>query len=446
MNRLLALAVAAALAGCATFSEDGGFGAVQRDAAERTGKDVRWARTEAERGAIRARVDELLAQPLGVEDAVQLALLNNPGLQATYAELGVAEADLVRAGRGPNLRLHALRTTIGNDVAKVEEGFSFDLLGALLIPLRTKMEARRFERVQAEVAAEVVRVAAETRRAWVQAVAAAEAERYFAQVREAADAAAELARRMAAEGNWPKLQQMREQSLLAEAAAQHARARKLEQSARERLVRLAGLSGEQAGFQLPARLPELPAALPEDAGLEARAMEQRLDVRAAKREAEWVAESVGLVKATRFVDAFELGRARTKEGGAGFAYGYTVGVEVPVFDWGGSRIARAEAAYLQAVQRLADVAVNARSEVREGRVAWRSAYELARHYRDEVVPLRKRISEEVLLRYNGMLGSVFELLADAREQVAAVNAYLDALRDFWLAEADLQERMNGGRR
>ena len=446
MKSIICAAVALWLAGCATFSEDGGFGAVQREAGERTGKDLRWARTEAERGAIRKRVDELLAQPLGVEEAVQLALLNNPGLQATYAELGIAEADLVQAGRGPNLRIHALRTKVGDDVAKVEEGFSFDLLGVLLMPMRRKMEARRFERVQAGISAEVVRVAAETRRAWVQAVAAAEAERYFAQVKEAADTGAELARRMAAGGNWPKLQQMREQALLADAVAQQARARQQGIAARERLARLAGLSAEQADFRLPERLPELPAALAEEADLDARAMARRLDVQAAKRETEWVAESVGLANATRFVDALELGRARTKEAGGRFAYGYTVGIEVPVFDWGGARVARAEATYLQAVQRLAEVAVNARSEVRESRAIQRSAYELARHYRDEVVPLRKRISEEVLLRYNGMLTGVFELLADAREQVSAVSGYLDALRDFWLADADLQERVNGGHR
>jgi len=147
------------LAGCATFSADGGFGAVQKTVKERTGQEVRWVRSDDEEKSVRARVREILAHPLAADDAVQLALLNNPGLQATYAALGISEADLVQAGRGPNLRLHWLRTKFGNDVTKVEESFSFDLLGVLLIPLRQKMEARRFERVQADVTAEVIRVA-----------------------------------------------------------------------------------------------------------------------------------------------------------------------------------------------------------------------------------------------------------------------------------------------
>ena len=444
MNRSIAIAVAAMfLGGCATFSQDGGFGAVQKVVKERTGQEARWARSDDEASAVRARTREILARPLSADAAVQLALLNNPGLQATYAELGIAEADLVQAGRGPNLRLHWLRTKVGNDVAKVEESFAFDLLGVLLMPLRQKMEARRFERVQAEVTAEVIRIAMQTRKAWVQAVSAAETERYMGQVKEAAEAGSELARRMAAVGNWPKLTQMREQVFYADAAAQLARARQTAQAERERLARLLGLWGGELAFRLPERLPDLPAAPREGEELEARAMEQRLDVRAAKRETEWVAESLGLAKATRFINALELGRARTKEGHEPFAYGYVVGVEIPIFDWGGARVARAEATYMQAAHRVAEVAINARSEVREAYGAYRGAFDLARHYRDEVVPLRKRISEEMLLRYNGNLASVFELLADSREQIGAVNAYLGALREFWIADAELQASLSG---
>ena len=444
MRPFLWWAVAAGLlGGCASFSEDGGFGWVQGLVKERTGQEARWARTEEEAGALRARSRELLARPLDADAAVQLALLNNPGLQAAYAGLGISEADLVQAGQGPNLRLHWLRTKHGNDIAKVEESFSFDLLGILMIPARKKMEARRFERVQSEVGAEIIRVAADTRKAWVHAVAAAEAERYLQQVREAADAGAELAQRMATTGNWPKLHQMREHLYYADAAAQLARAKHESLAARERLARLMGLWGEETSFRLPERLPELPGAPREGAELEARAMEQRLDVRAAKREAEWVAESLGLTRATRFINAFELGRARTKEDHGSFAYGYVVGIEIPIFDWGTARVARAEATYMQAAHRIADVAINARSEVREAYSAYRSSFDLARHYRDEVVPLRKRISEEMLLRYNGMLASVFELLADSREQVSAVNAYLSALRDFWIADAELQASLSG---
>lgn len=434
---------AALLAGCATFSEDGGFGVVQRTVKERTGQDARWVRSADDANSVHARTRELLSRPLGADDAVQLALFNSPALQATYAELGIAEADLVQAGSGPNLRIHGLRTKTGNDVAKVEESFGFEILGVLLMPLRQKMEARRFDRVQADVIAQVLRTATEARKAWAAAVAAEEAVRYAEQVKSSAEAGTELGRRMAAVGNWPKLNHMREQAFYAEATAQFARTKHAAAAARERLARALGLWGEDLRFTLPQRLPEVPEAPRIYDDLEQRAIEQRLDIRAARRESEWVADSLGLVKATRFVNAVEFSRARTKEGHDPFAYGYVIGLEIPIFDWGKARVARAEATYRQAVQRLIDTAVQARSEVRESYGAYRTAYDLVRHYRDEVVPLRKRISEEVLLRYNGMLASVFELLADAREQVSTVNAYLEAKREFWMADAELQASLSG---
>ena len=116
---------------------------------------------------------------------------------------------------------------------------------------------------------------------------------------------------------------------------------------------------------------------------------------------------------------------------------------LPIFDWGGARNARSMAMYQQSATRVQDVAISARSEAREAYFGYRTAYDLARHYRDEIVPLRKFINDEVLLRYNGMISGIFELLADARTNVAAVNASLEAQRDFWLAETDLHTTLSG---
>ena len=98
---------------------------------------------------------------------------------------------------------------------------------------------------------------------------------------------------------------------------------------------------------------------------------------------------------------------------------------------------------LQASARVREVAVRARSEAREAYHGYRSAYDLARHYRDEIVPLRRRVADENLLRYNGMLIGVFDLLADTRAQILSVTGYVEALRDFWVADADLQMAMIG---
>ena len=192
-------------------------------------------------------------------------------------------------------------------------------------------------------------------------------------------------------------------------------------AARERLARVLALSGEQLVFTLPDRLPDLPNAPAEPKDAEQTAMDRRLDVLMAKRAVESSAQSLGLTKTTRFINVLHAGYQNKSVTGEQRSNGYEIELELPLFDFGSARVARAEATYMQAVNRTAQVAINARSEVREAYSSYRTAYDLAKHYRDEVVPLRKRISEENLLRYNGMLASVFELLADSREQIASVT-------------------------
>lgn len=443
-SRTLAAALTALiLGGCATFSPDGGLAPVKAATQSRVGAQPRWQRTDADRQAAAQLVREKLARPIGPDDAVQIALVNNPALQATYAELGIAEADLVAAGRLPALRIASLRTTRGGEVAKIEQSIGTDVLRLLLTPLRYRFAERRFARVQADVARETLGVAYEARRAWYDAVAADEAARYMAQVREAAEASAELARRMARAGNYSQLQAMREQLFYAEATAQLARARQAAVSARERLTRLMGLTGSERTFALPERLPELPAAPVERGNVAATAATERLDIQAAQRDLESLRESLGLVRTTRFVNAFELGRARTRETDEPYAYGWDFTIEIPIFDFGTARVAQAEALYMQGVNRVAETVVNAASEVHEAYNAYRTTFDTARHYHEEIVPLRKRISEENVLRYNAMLISAFELLADARAQVAAVNAAIEAARDFWVADTDLQAALAG---
>ncbi len=441
MRAVPAISAMIVLAGCATFSEDGGFGAVQAAARERLNADAKWLRTDAQEDAARARLGSLLARPLSADDAVEIALLNNRGLQASYAELGIAEADLVQAGRIANPSFGYVSVRNGDDF-KIERSLSLNVMQLLTMPLATKIAGRRFEQTKLAAAAEMLSVAADTRRAFYRAVAAAESTKYFEQVKQSAEAGAELARRMFVAGNYSALQRAREQAYYADAVAQLARARQTAIAERERLTRSMGLWGAGLGFELPERLPELPKAAAETKDAEQTAMRTRLDIQASRRELDALAESLGFTKATRFINALELGIAQEREPGV-VMNGYEIRLEIPLFDWGQARIARAEALYMQAANRTAQIAVNARSEVREAYAAYRTAFDLARHYRDEVVPLRKAISEENLLRYDGMLIGVFELLADARESVAAVNASIEASRDFWLADADLQAAQNG---
>lgn len=441
LHRPIMLIATVLLGGCASFSQDGGMADVSALTSERTGQPVHKnapEHDEQNRQAIR----DLLSRPLSADDAVRIALLNNRGLQASLAELGVAEANLVQAGRLRNPGLSFGRLS-GEGDTEIDRGIFFDLAGLLTMPMRSRIESGRFEQAKLQAAADAVALAADVRRSYFDAVAAEQRAQLMARTKDAAEAGAELAQQMRQVGNWNLLDAAREQAFYSEAVTQLARSRQQAAVSREKLTRLLGLWQSDRAFTLPDRLPDLPAQLPAMNDLEARAMTQRLDVQMAKRDAASTADALGLTKATRFVNVLDAGYINKSETGRPRSNGYEISIELPLFDWGEAKSRKAEALYMQAVHRTADTAIRARSEVRASYLAWRTAYDVARHYRDDVLPLRRQVSDDMLLRYNGMLVSVFDLLADARLQMTAVDAAIAAQRDYWLAETDLQASLNG---
>ncbi len=440
MRLVALLGIFPLLAGCASLSRDGGLDDVNRLTKQRLNAEVPATRTDAETSAANALAQTLLAQPLTMESAVNIALLNNSGLRATYAELGIAEAELVQASRLSN-PVFDYKHASGSGGVSIERTLTFNLAQLITLPLAKRMEKRRFEQVKLQVANETFAVATEARKAFIEAVAARQGVAYAQDVSVAAEASAELAEKMQRAGNWSRLEQAREQVFRAESQAGLMRMKNLDVSAREKLARILGAN--TADLHLPERLPELPTALPALNNAEELAMQSRLDILSAKQETAALAESLGLNKTTRFINVLDLGAVRNTDSGTPRASGYEISISIPLFDWGDARVARAEAIYMQSVHRLAQRAVNARSEVRESYQRLQSSYAVAKQYRDDIVPLRKKISEEHQLRYNGMLISVFELLADARDQVAGVNGYINALKDYWLADADLQAALGG---
>ncbi|MDY7573248.1 TolC family protein [Actimicrobium sp. CCI2.3] len=429
------------LGGCASFSPDGGFDTVATATRDRLGKDTRIVRNEADVAALADAIAPLLSAPLSVDSAVQVALLNNRGLQATYQRLGLAEADLVQAGRLQNPRFGFKRTHEGSDVL-IDRSLTINLVNLLTAPLATRIESRRFEQTRLQVADAALNVAADTRRAYYDALGAVQQRTYARQVSDAAQAGAELGTRMAKAGNWSALDMAREQSFHADALTRVSMADKDVLVTREKLVRLLGLANAEA-FTLPDRLPDLPVNSIDIQQVDQIALRERLDIAAGKLALQATAASLNLTRSTRFVNALEIGGVRNASSGNPPETGYELSLEIPLFDWGTARVARAESTYMQGVHHLADTAIIARSEARESYGNYRLAYQQARHYRDEVMPLRKRISDQTMLRYNGMLVSVFELLADSREQASAAHDYIGALKNFWIADSDLQTALGG---
>lgn len=430
------------LVGCASTPRDAGFADVRQSAEEKLGQRVEWRQGNAEDAAIDAEVKAVLRAPLTADAAVRVALLNNRRLQAEYEELGVAQADLVQAGLLRNPTFGWSREK-GGDITQTTWGVEFDFLGLLLRSPQKKLESMRFEHTRLRVSQVVLKHALETRKAWFDAATAKQDADFMEKVADLASAEGELAERQRKAGNLSRRDTLRQQAFAEETAAQLARSRETAFIARERLNRLMGVWGEDAGWKLPARLPELPAAPPAFDNIEAYGLKQRLDVRMAQKEAEAMAAGLGLTRSTRFINVFDLGVETEKATGERRITGPTLKLELPIFDQGQARVSRQEAVYRQSEARLYALAVDARSEMREAYQRTATAYAAARHARDRLVPLRRQIVEESTLHYNGMLIGVYELLADAREQVAAVQNHIAATRDFWTALADLQMAVGG---
>ncbi|MDH6165830.1 outer membrane protein TolC [Variovorax boronicumulans] len=447
LKRAAALGSALVLAGCASLSPDGGTADVQALVAGNplmAGSTAQRAPDEASQKS----VDALLAKPLDAEAAVRIALLNSPRVQDAFATLQLSDADRVQAASLPNPVLSFSRLAQGRE-REFERMLSFNVIGLVTLPWQARWAGQRHEAAKLQAAQNVLLLAADTRRAWVRAVSAQQSVAYLRDAKDAAEAGAELAHRMAKAGNWSTLQRTREQLLLADAAAQLARAEQMAVATREQLNRLLGLGGERTSYTLPDRLPPLPQSAPDLGDVQARALRDRLDVRSAQAQNTAVADSLGLTRATHVINALEIGAVRNTtfandgERSRSTKRGFELDLPLPLFDWGQARTGRAEAQYMQSAARVRDVGVLAASEAREAWQGWNTAYALARRYRDEVLPLRKKVNEEMVLRYNGMLASVWELLGETRASMLVVNAGMEAQRDFWLADTDLQLVLTG---
>ena len=443
----MSLLAATVLTGCASVAIDQNFAEVERFAREQAGSEVRWLRSDPEREAMRTEVDRLLAQPLAIDDAVRIALGYSPAFQSLLAEAAVASADATGSARigNPVFTFERLfRSGAEGRELDIGRSLGISLFDLLFLPAQLEQAEFRQQQTRLQSSITLLSTVTEVRQAWVDAIAARQVARYREEVATAAGTAAELARRMQATGNFSRLQRAREQALAAEETANLIRARQNATAAREALIQRLGLTPSQAqALRLPDQLPALPEAPMDEATAGAALLENRLDVRIARTDLDRTAKSLGLTRVTSVVNGLHVAGVRNSETGESSQRGFEIELPLPLFDFGDAARAGGEARYLAAFNRTLELASNASSQVRMAYEGYRSAYDLARHYRNEVVPLRQNITEESVLQYNGMLIGVFELLAAARAQSASVVQAIEAERDFWRAEAALKASLLG---
>lgn len=444
---LFALSVALLLSGCATFSADGGMTGVADITGTTIKKDAVAIRSVDDAQRASDSVNRLLRRTLGVETAVQIALLNNRALQAVYSELALAEADLVQESLPPNPTFSISRIS-GGGALEIERQVVGDILALATLPFRSEIARQHFRQAQLRAALETLRLAAEVRGAYYRTVGANELVGLLTDAKKTAESTAQLALKLGQTGSINKLDQAREQVFYAETTAELASARQDAMSSRERLVRLMGLWDGDLHFRLPNKLPLLPRkplALPT---IEVDAVTHRIDLQIARIELDALAKTLNLTEATRFVTLLDVAGIDRKTRDPGVSpfreRGFDIQFQIPIFDGGEVRVRQATETYRQAFNRLTQKAVDIRSRARDAYRVYRSSYEIAEQYQREVLPLRKIISNEMQLRFSSMQVDIFAVLVEARQRIASLRAAIEAKRAFWFAQSNLQTAVNGG--
>jgi cobalt-zinc-cadmium efflux system outer membrane protein len=439
-------------AGCAQVPKEAGFNEVKDLVEQRVDYRLHWNQeTEADHEVEKA-IEELLKNELTADAAVQIALLNNPNLQAVYEDLGITQADVVEAGllENPVIFGQVRFPNRSEESNNYEFGITQNFLNILMQPARKKLSAIRFEQVKLQVADEVIQLVAEVRRTYYSALGARQVRDLRSEITSAARSSFELALRLHSAGNISALELARENAHFEQSRLELANSETALLDEREQLTRLMGFWGPQTNWQLPEQLPDIPISEISLERLESMAIESRLDLAAEKKAVEALAQALGITIDWRWIGHIEVGISRERETDRTWVTGPALAIELPIFNQRQADIARLEAQLRRSQNRLTAQAIDIRSEVRSLKnrlIMQRNLIDhyrrLIDHYRRTVLPLREQIVDLTLKKYNYMLTGAFDLLMAKQQEFEAYQKYLETVRDYWIIRAEMQRSLGG---
>lgn len=430
------------LSGCTTMSLNAGFSEVSATVKERQALKVFWnSGTEPDREAAE-KVRLLLKDKLTVDEAVQVALLNNRDLQAVYSELGVAQADLVQAGlfRNPIFDAAVLFPVSGGR-PDLEFSAVMNFLDVFYVPLRKRVGAALFEGAKLRVTGAVLDFAAQVRTAFYLHQANGQMLELRKTIVEALTASLEVSRRLHEAGNITDLDLARDRALTEASKLALRSAEVSARQSREQLNSLMGLWGKETEWQADGRLPDIPEQPVQTEDVERVALTRSIDLLNARQRIVIAGEQLGFHRATALIPEMEIGPLGERE--EAWEVGPVLALPIPLFDQGQARIGRAAAELRRAQQEHYGFAVKIRSTARALRDRTQGARDRALYYRDILLPLHERIVNEAQLHYNAMQVGIFQLLRAREQQIETAVAHIEALRDYWLAWADLGQILSG---
>jgi cobalt-zinc-cadmium efflux system outer membrane protein len=425
--------------------KDEAFRGVQQSVQERTGKALRWEQDQAAHEQAMQDVRLLLRKPLTVDAAVQIALLNNRSLQATFEEIGLSAADLLEAGTIPNPRFDlAIRFPDKPPSGTyIDYGAAIDFLSIIMIPLKKRVAKIQLESAALRVADDTLELVSQVKTAFYSLQASQQLLRRFREIVDTNAASLDLAQRQHEAGNIKDLALAQQQASYSRSRLDVATTEAEIRRNREKLNRLLGLWGADTDWQIVGELPEVPNSDLPIRGLERLAISQRLDLQAEYLRVTSQAKNLGLTKSFRLLGALDFGVESERETDSQTRTGPRFAIELPIFNQGQARIARGEAARRQAQDKFEALAIDIRSQIRELRDELTSKREIARFYQDELLPGQRRILNESLANYNAMEIGNFELFTTKAEEARTEREYLEAARDYWITRAELERAVGG---
>jgi len=419
-------------ASCVSVPRDAGLGEVKEAVASRTDGTINWI----------ADQDAMLQDELTADEAVAIAVANNPRLQATLAELGIARADLIEASTISNPLLELELRLPGEPRRPYELRLAQSLVELIQLPRRRAIGRAAFDAAQLRVSSSVLRFAAEVRASYIDLLATTQHVAQSRAIMEAAKAAAEVAIKQHAAGNITDLDLENEQALYEQAKLDLALAERELLVAREALLRNMGLRDASIEWRVPDRFPDLPATELEPSQLEQLAAQQRLDLAIARREVEIAQQRVPISRIASLGE-MEVDVHFEREPSGESTVGPGVVVPIPIFNSGRAARTRAEAEYLRARHLLEALTAESSSQLRTAQANLAEARARVEYYRDVILPRRRRIVELTKLEHNAMLVGVFQLLQARQNEAEAQSDYIDAQREYWSARTNLDRALQG---
>lgn len=446
--RTLIVIVSAGLlvAACASLSAKPAFDDVAFEISQRTGKTIAWDEGSEDDVAARDAIAALLARPLTVDSATQIALLNNRGLQSSYTELGIAQAALVQAGllKNPAFDASIIDPVPDGLPANLAFGVVFQFIDALQIPLRRRVAASKLEEAKIQITMQVIDHAAMVQMAFVDYLAAKQGVELFVGVERAARASLEAAEALREAGNVPALDVEREKSQHTLAKIELAQMRLARDEAREKVNVALGLDEGETDWRSISRLPVMPQPVAHLNLAEARALGQSLDMAARYQRLETLAHRYGVERLSSIIPDLELGfEIEREEADKEWRRGPTFGLVLPVFDQGRAKRRSTEMEIRRAQDAFADTAIRVRSAARVARARLSTARRQAELTNRQLVPQMTKVLSETQKNYNAMQLGVFQLLRAKRGQIDAGRSYIRALQEYWRARIRFEKLMSG---